>query len=187
MELYIPGPEEPQGDINSFLEPLVDDLLLLWNGVTMNTLDGLPAIVRAALLCAACDIPASRKTCGFVGHNAHRGCSKCLQVFPTHTFGEKPDYSHFNRDEWENSNTTSQQKEIERESCVRYSVLLKLPYFDASRMCIIDPMHNLLLGTAIWHMVLTWKKLGILKDKDFETIQKRVDSFVSPRNSGRQP
>ena len=138
----------------------------------MNTLDGLPAIVRAALLCAACDIPASRKTCGFVGHNAHRGCSKCLQVFPTHTFGEKPDYSHFNRDEWElrtneqhrlaaarhkNSNTTSQQKEIERESCVRYSVLLKLPYFDASRMCIINPMHNLLLGTAR-HMVLTWKK-----------------------------
>ena len=41
----IPGPVEPQGDINSFLEPLVDYLLLLWNGVTMNNLDGLPAIV----------------------------------------------------------------------------------------------------------------------------------------------
>ena len=66
----IPGPEEPQGDINCFLEPLVDDLLLLWNGVIMNTLDGLPAIVRAALLCVACDIPASRKTSGFVGHTS---------------------------------------------------------------------------------------------------------------------
>ena len=89
-----------------------------------------------------------------------------------HAFGEKPDYSYFNWDEWElrtneqhrlaaarhnNSNTTSQQKEIERETGVRYSVLLKLPYFYASRMCIIDPMHNLLLGTAR-HMVLTWKK-----------------------------
>ena len=34
----IPGPREPQFDINSFLKPLVDDLLLLWNGVLMDTI-----------------------------------------------------------------------------------------------------------------------------------------------------
>ena len=37
---------------------------------------------------------------------------------------------------------------IERETGVRYTILLELPYFDPARMCIIDPMHNLFLGTA---------------------------------------
>ena len=159
----IPGPKEPRLDINAFLKPLVDDLLLLWTGVIMHTIDSFPVLVRAALLCAACDIPAARKTCGFVGHSAYRGCSKCLVVFPTSAFGEKPDYSNFNRSEWEprtndahraaalkyrDCNTKTQQKEIEREHGVRYSILLELLYFDAPRMCIVDPMHNLLLGTA---------------------------------------
>ena len=31
---------------------------------------------------------------------------------------------------------------------VRYSELNRLPYFDPIRMTIIDPMHNILLGTS---------------------------------------
>lgn len=38
--------------------------------------------VRCALLCVACDLPAGRKLCGFLGHSAKFGCSKCLKVFP---------------------------------------------------------------------------------------------------------
>ena len=37
---------------------------------------------------------------------------------------------------------------IKRDHGIRYSVLNELPYFDPLRMCIIVPMHNLLLGTA---------------------------------------
>ena len=167
----------------------------------MNTLEGIQVLVRAALLCAACDIPAARKTCGFVGHSAYHGCSKCLVAFPTAEFGEKPDYSNFNRMQWKprtndshrskalehrQCNTQTKQKVIEREHGLRYSILLELPYFDAPRMCIIDPMHNLLLGTAK-HMVDIWKKLQLLEDKHFDIIQQRVDGFVAPSNSGRQP
>lgn len=79
----------------------------------------------------------------------------------------------------------SKQKDIERKG-VRYSVLLQLPYFDAPRMCIIDPMHNLLLGSAK-HMIDVWKKLGILESKHFKIIKERIEEFVSPGNSGRQP
>ena len=50
-------------------------------------------IVRAALSCVACNIPAARKVCGFVGHNARLACSKCLKVFETEAFGDKPDFS----------------------------------------------------------------------------------------------
>ena len=44
--------------------------------------------------------------------------------------------------------TRKDQKTIEQRHGIRYSCLIELPYFDCSRMCIVDPMHNLLLGTA---------------------------------------
>ena len=53
--------------MNSFLEPLVKDLLKLWNGVEMTAADG-NKTVRAALLCTASDVPATRKLSGFVRH-----------------------------------------------------------------------------------------------------------------------
>lgn len=65
----------------------------------MTTPDGVKTI-RAALLCAASDIPATRKLCGFVGHGALKGCSRCLKSFPTTEFGTKPDYSGFQRNTW---------------------------------------------------------------------------------------
>ncbi len=61
----------------------MEELLQLWEGIIL-------VLVRAALLCSGCDIPAARKTCGFVGHNARLACSKCLLVFPTENFGDKP-------------------------------------------------------------------------------------------------
>ena len=56
----IPGPKEPKLNINSFLKPLVDELLKLWKGVPLQTIHGTQVLVRAALLCAACDIPAAQ-------------------------------------------------------------------------------------------------------------------------------
>ena len=65
----LPGPKEPQISANSFLKPLVKDVLDLWKGVILRT-KGTLVFVRAALLCVGCDIPAARKACGFVGHGA---------------------------------------------------------------------------------------------------------------------
>ena len=80
-----------------------------------------------------------------------------------------------NAEKWRKCNTQSERSIIERETGVRYSCLLELPYFDATRMSIVDPMHNLLLGTAKL-MIELWQSLGILNSRDFEAIQKRVDS-----------
>ena len=158
-------------------------------------------MVRAALLCTACDIPASWKVSGFVGHNALHGCSKCLKMFVTASFGEKPDYTGFHRTLWElrskeshyqnalahkSCKTGQQQQLIERKYGCRYSLLLELPYYDVIRMCVIDPMHNLLLGTAK-HMVSVWKSCGVLQDKDFQSIQSIIDGFVTPSDVGRIP
>ncbi len=71
----IPGPNEPKMNINSFLKPLVGELKVLWKeGIRVDDRKG-NKIVRAALLCVACDIPATRKVCGFTGHSSSHGCS----------------------------------------------------------------------------------------------------------------
>ena len=56
----IPGPKEPPLQINSFLKPPVDELKSLWSGQTFINADGQTVLVRAALLCAGSDIPATR-------------------------------------------------------------------------------------------------------------------------------
>jgi hypothetical protein len=77
----MPGPHEPnEQTINHFLAPMVDELQQLWQGVSMFSFAAQFNVqVRAALLCVACDIPATRKVAGFVSHNATRGCNKCLK------------------------------------------------------------------------------------------------------------
>ena len=197
----IPGPKEPKLTINAFLESLVKEFQHLWEGVVMKNAAGAAVIVRAALTCVACDIPAARKVCGFVGHNARLACSKCLKVFDTEVFGDKPDFSGFDRSQWvprENSshrqyafehkscNTLSDRKKIERDHSCRYSVLLELNYFDPIRMCVVDPMHNLLLGSAK-HVLSVWTELNLVTSHHLKIIQDHVDCFVTPSNIGRIP
>ena len=196
----IPGPHEPK-TMNTYLRPLVDDLKELWRGVAMESSYGIPVYIRAALICTSCDIPASRKVSGFLGHNAYHACSRCLKAFPTDAFGKKPDYSGMNRDEWplrsldnhryqaerhKVATTRDEQKKIEREHGCRYSILLELPYYDVIRFCVVDPMHNLLLGTAK-HMMSVWTSNGIINKSDLASIQEKVDSFVTPPDIERIP
>lgn len=196
----LPGPHEPSLHMNSFIEPLVRQLLKLWNGVEMFTPDGIKKI-QAALLCVSSDIPASRKLSGFVGHSATKACSKCLKSFLPASFGLKSDYSGFNRNfwpkrdlkdhkeqgmKWKHAITLAQRHEIEREYGVRYSELLRLPYFDTIRFTVIDPMHNILLGSAK-HIVVLWKSMGILTESSNGHIQEIVDKFCTPPDVGRIP
>lgn len=85
----IPGPREPVS-INSYLKPLVNDLMKLWDGISIiHPLSGSQIFIRGALIGVACDTPAGRKVCGFSSHSAMLGCSKCLKQFPCTGFGEK--------------------------------------------------------------------------------------------------
>lgn len=146
----IPGASEPPHDINTLLDPLVTKLGLLWDGVYMDIYNGssvVKELVHCALLCCACDLPAGRKVCGFLGHSASLGCSKCKKSFKG-TMG-KMDYSGFDRPSWpirtymnhrhnielvQKARTKTEQSQTESKYGCKYSVLLKLPYFDPPRM-----------------------------------------------------
>ena len=101
----IPGPKEPKLTLNPLLAPFVEELQFAFNGwpLTIND-DSLGQEVtfyfRLCIACVTCDIPAMRKICGFLGHSANLGCSRCLKEFPKNGFGDKSDYSGFDKDQW---------------------------------------------------------------------------------------
>ena len=56
---------------------------------------------------------------------------------------------------------------------MRYSELVQLPYFEISRFCVVDPMHNLFEGTAR-HFMNVVLKIGLLTESVMEIIEERV-------------
>ena len=59
-------------------------------------------------MCVGCDISALRKMCGFLGHTAKYGCSKCLKPF-SGTVGSM-DYSGFKVSDWPKRNLKDHRK-----------------------------------------------------------------------------
>ncbi len=72
----IPGPREPKKNINFYLRPLVDDLIKLYPGVNIANTNSVfkETSIRAILTCIMCDMPATRKVCGFFSYHARFGC-----------------------------------------------------------------------------------------------------------------
>ena len=192
----IPGPNEPSQNINSYLSPLVFDLLDLWNGLHMN-IHGAETkkLVRAALVLVSCDLPAGRKVCGFLSHSAKLGCSKCYCNLVD-------SISNFDRDNWtfrtnskhrldvETILKCTSKRECERKALelgCRFSTLLNLPYFDPVRMLVVDPMHNLFLGTTKYFTRRILLEEGILSKENLKTINERLSKLKNTVDIGRLP
>jgi len=74
----LPGPNEVSlHKINHYLAPIVNELALLWDGVTLNSTFEHQETrkIRAALILVSCDIPAARKICGHI--SALSSCYRC--------------------------------------------------------------------------------------------------------------
>lgn len=70
---------------NTFLQPIIDELIEAWyNGFFLMFRKSGKQFknFRLALLSVGCDVPASRKLCGFYGHMANLSCNKCEKQFP---------------------------------------------------------------------------------------------------------
>ena len=151
--------------------------------------------------CTSSDIPASRKLCGLKGHSAELGCSKCKKRFPG-SFGEKRDYSGFDRDNWVRRTNADHRRSAEKLRKIKtqskivklskevginyYSALLDLEYFDVITFCAIDPMHNLFLGTAK-HVFKLWVSEGHLSKQQLKQIEERCHKMEVPPEMGRLP
>ena len=192
---------ESEPKLHTFLDPCVDELNGLWREVLMSTsLSSAPLRVIAALLCVAADIPATRKACGFVGHSANRACSKCFKLF-IGGFGEKKDFSGFqNCLSWPKRDRVSHNRNCERLKAaksqseygrlsrlygVHCSALCKLEYFDCVRFHVIDPMHNLFLGTSKYVFKL-WAE-NVLSKGQLKELSKKIEELNTATSIGRIP
>ena len=197
----VPGPHEPSLTMNTYLTPLVSDLLQLWSGVELKRPGtDVTAIFRCALLGVACDLPAARKLCGFLSFSANLGCSRCFERF-SHGFGRNC-YDNFNRESWElrdngrhrsdvdkvlQCTTKTQREKRASELGCRFSSLLDLPYFRPIEMLLIDPMHNLFLGTAKHFARDIWIGRNILDTSAITKIETRLRNLIIPVGLGRIP
>ncbi|KAG2191165.1 hypothetical protein INT47_006510 [Mucor saturninus] len=192
----MPGPKEAKTDqMNNFLEPLVDELVDFYTGMTIKTAMFPGGVrVRAALMCVACDIPAARKTAGFTGHASTNACHKCARQFSVIDGSSKIDYSGFDVENWTprekaanavhaemwfNAESDVERAELEKNNGTRYSELHRLHYFDPVRCTIVDPMHNLFLGTAK-RMISIWRDLGYFPSTTLARMQHLADSILVP-------
>jgi len=201
----IPGPREPKMTLNPLLVPLVEELKSVYNGwqlpVNFSSVGETTVSIRACIASVVCDIPAMRKLCGFLGHSARLGCSKCLKQFPKDSFSSKTDYSgfdvqswtprtllahKFNCDELNKCTTKTDLHDKESEYGCRYSLLLDLTHFDPIRFGVVDFMHNMLLGTPK-HMFSLWVNENIISQQQLQYMQNTCEKFLIPYDTGRIP
>ena len=107
----LPGPREPKKNMNSYLRPLVDELLELWKGTFLSA-PGMFVPVYCAMLCVSCDLPATRKVWGFISFSSLQGCSKCMKTFSCEAFGTKPDFSGYEREQWDMRTQELHQQQV---------------------------------------------------------------------------
>ena len=198
----LPALSKEPSSLNTFLEPAIEELLTLEKGISIDVMDKIYTL-RVRIICTSSDIPATRKLCGFLSHSANLGCSKCLKYFPTMSFNgsRKRNYSGFDRDTWtprtneqHRSNAQkilavqvkSKREALEKKLGCRYSVLLQLSYFDPIVNHVVDPMHNLFLGTAK-KMFYVWIDNGLLSSSSLKKIESRIKSLPIPSELGRIP
>ena len=199
----IPGPHEPKLNINTYLQPLVDELNILWNDGIYEFEHGssVQHLSRAVLLCVGCDVPAARKVCGFTGHASCKGCSKCKKLFPGNV-STSLDFSGFEpcpkrsnnehrkeAQEVQAQTSASDRNRLEQKYGTRFTELMRLPYFDCVRFHIIDPMHNLFTGTAKHVLKNIWMDADkpLLDKNNLLKIQGKVDKIPVPADVGRTP
>lgn len=200
---FLPGPKEVSlHEINHYLAPIVDELLEIWNGYhisgTYEHREGLN--IRAAIIVSSNDTPAARKICGHAGSG--KKCHRCLKR--TRNSEGKNHYGGFNdidtwntlaspivhreaAEAWKECVTNKQRETIFNEFGVRWSELLRLPYFDPIRFIVIDPMHCLFIGIAKWIVRTLWIDNGILTREQLRIIQKRMDEIDLPPDIPRIP
>jgi hypothetical protein len=160
----IPGPKEPPlTALNHYLKPLVDDLIDFWEtGVkisrTYNYKTG--RLVRCALLLLVCDLPAARKAAGFASAAHEHFCSVCHCTRSQHGYGDLNYHAWPRRtnsecrsfaSRFEAAKDEETRADIFKQSGIRWSELLRLPYFDIVQCVVVDAMHNLFLGLIKEH------------------------------------
>jgi len=159
----IPGWREPEKDeISHFLRPIIDDCVVAWErGIhvskTASSQDGRD--VEVAIILSVNDLPAARKVSGSAGVRSPFYCTVCYCSGSETMYRSDFDrWGHRDASEarmwaqaWHNAKTLTEREEIFKQRGVRWSEFWRLPYWDPSRMLVIDSMHCIFEGIVHYH------------------------------------
>ncbi|PPQ81707.1 hypothetical protein CVT24_003288, partial [Panaeolus cyanescens] len=192
----IPGPKGPSKEqINHILKPLVDDLCILWDpGYYLAATPKYPAgrLIIGAVVILVCDLLASRQMSGCASHSSNNFCSFChlkskdLGNFDFQNWPKRTMQQHIHlAEEWRSANTEADRKRMESKNGIRWSELLRLPYWDPTRFVVIDVMHSFFLNILKYHVRDIWGMDAKANDVDpyYSTLQKNYSH--SRLNSAR--
>ncbi|KAG2742233.1 hypothetical protein P692DRAFT_20640116, partial [Suillus brevipes Sb2] len=132
--------------INEGLAPLIDDLLLAWDPgffYTRTSLYPSGRSCRSAVIPLVCDIIGARQVGGFAGPTNTIFCSSCKEH---RAVAEK----------WRDAQTTEERKGIVDRYGIRYSELLRLPYWNPILFTVLDSMHADFLLKLHHHIRDVW-------------------------------
>ena len=132
---------------------------------------------------------------------SRHACYRCTRVFETLPNERRVNFSRFEmyprRDAQQlqefafvyRDASNERRKEIFREKGIRWTEFARLPYLDLCRATVVDPMHNLFLGTA--HRILDRAWLNSepprITRSQIQEIQKTIDATPLPSDMGRIP
>lgn len=159
----VPGPREPHlTELNHYLRPLVDDMLVSWEQsvhISRTALRRTGRTTRSAIIAAVNDLPGARKMVALAHPRSHFFCTVC-QCYHNRNLGAcnyeewiKRDVTEMRRraENWKNAKSTKEQETLFTEYGVRWSEMWRLPYWDPSRQLVIDAMHCILEGLVQHH------------------------------------
>ena len=156
-------PKEPSvEEVGNYMEPLVEMLDKSWKNGTKFTTESSEhgRTERSMLAVIVADLPASRKINGFAGHSAKEFmCPFCglgrtdINNLNRATWPRKSrDMLKKAAENWRDAETAGKRKCLFKQTGVRWTPFWKLEYYDPTKMCTIDVMHNLFLGLVQFHV-----------------------------------
>ena len=186
----VPGPDEPStSEVNHVLRPLVDALLVLWrDGVYLSRTPKhrYGRLIRAALIPLICDLPAARRVSGLGSHSFRLFCSECKlaraeinKLDPSKWEPRTREEHQKHTDDWRGAQTPSEQTGLFKKHGIRWSELLRLPYWDPTKHIVIDSMHGFYLRIfnrhirEIWGMNVEFKDGNGLVGPNFDSLDER--------------
>ncbi|KAL6299004.1 hypothetical protein BKA93DRAFT_753720 [Sparassis latifolia] len=201
-----PGPKELSADeLQHFMKAYVDDLLKLYDDRTVIKMKLQPEgrRVHVLLLAVCCDHPALCRIVGFGDHNTKEGfCSRCkikhadLETEAGMTIGARDGEEHRQHaQEYLQEMDPQRRAEFFMQHATQYYELSHLPYFDAVRMTVVDPMHNILLGVVKTQWLDAWINTKALRERtavnkvcrELDQVHEYLKIFEMPQWVARLP
>lgn len=163
----IPGPKKPSlSDTNHCLELLIDVLLEFFDpGVwySRTARHGQGCRVRAILVPVVSDMLAARQAGGFASPTATYFCTCCnlriqdIENLDKRTWPERDVVQQIQiAENWRDADSLKEQEAIFRKDGIRWSPLLKLPYWNPVLFTAIEPMHLFETGLFQTHCRQVW-------------------------------